>query len=85
MLVLTRKKGEMLAIGEDILISVVDVRGDSVRLGIEAPKSIPVWRKEVLDEIVEENRKALQGTPSEIVNKLFDKEPGGSDDTRKIT
>ncbi len=71
MLVLTRKKGEILAIGEDILISVVDVRGDSVRLGIEAPKSVPVWRKEVLDEIAEENRKALQGSPSEEVLRLF--------------
>ncbi|HPJ26998.1 MAG TPA: carbon storage regulator CsrA [Synergistaceae bacterium] len=75
MLVLTRKKGEILAIGEDIFISVVDVRGDSVRLGIEAPKSIPVWRKEVLDEIAEENRKALQGAPSaEMLRQLLEGE-----------
>ena len=73
MLVLTRKKGEILAIGEDIFISVIDVRGDSVRLGIEAPKSIPVWRKEVLDEIVEENRRALQGGSSDMINELLKK------------
>ncbi len=73
MLVLTRKKGEILAIGEDIFISVIDVRGDSVRLGIEAPKSIPVWRKEVLDEIVEENRRALKGGSSDMINELLKK------------
>jgi len=73
MLVLTRKKGEILAIGEDILISVIDVRGDAVRIGIEAPKSVPIWRKEVLDEIVEENRRALQGGASDMINELFEK------------
>ncbi len=73
MLVLTRKKGEILAIGEDILISVIDVRGDAVRIGIEAPKSVPIWRKEVLDEIVEENRRALKAKPSKELEKLFEK------------
>ena len=51
MLVLTRKLNEVLYIGDDITITVVDIRSDKVRLGIEADKSIPVHRKEVYDKI----------------------------------
>lgn len=58
MLVLTRKRDESIIIGDDIKITVVDVRGDQVKLGIEAPRSIPVHREEVYREIKEENRRA---------------------------
>ena len=51
MLVLSRKKNERIMIGDDITIVVVEVRGDKVRLGIEAPKEIPVHRREVYDAI----------------------------------
>lgn len=51
MLVLSRKKNEVIVINDNITITVVEVRGDKVRLGIEAPKEIPVHRKEVYDEI----------------------------------
>lgn len=51
MLVLSRKKNEKIRIGEDITIVVVEVRGDKVRLGIEAPKEIAVHRQEVYDAI----------------------------------
>lgn len=51
MLVLSRKKNESIKIGEDITIVIVDIRGDKVRLGIEAPDSVPVHRKEVYDAI----------------------------------
>ncbi|MBP86978.1 MAG: carbon storage regulator [Planctomycetaceae bacterium] len=47
MLVLSRKKNEQIMIGEDIVITIVDVRGDKVRIGIEAPAHIPVHRQEV--------------------------------------
>ena len=47
MLVLTRKVNESLVIGEDVVITVVDIKGDKVRLGIEAPKEIPVARSEI--------------------------------------
>ena len=58
MLVLTRKRDESIMIGDDIKIIVVDVRGDQVKLGIEAPRHIPVHREEVYKEIQEENRRA---------------------------
>jgi len=51
MLVLTRKVGQSIVIGDNVEIMVVEVRGDQVRLGIEAPRTIPVHRKEVQNEI----------------------------------
>lgn len=63
MLVLTRRVDESIMIGDDVRIVVVDVRGEQVKLGIEAPRSIPVHREEVYREIQEENRRAaLAGT-----------------------
>jgi carbon storage regulator len=58
MLVLSRRKDETIVIGEDIRITVVDIRGDTVRLGITAPKSIPVYRKEIYEAIQRENIEA---------------------------
>ena len=52
MLVLSRKKSESIVINDDIIITIVEVRGDKVRLGIQAPREVPVHRKEVLDAIV---------------------------------
>jgi carbon storage regulator len=51
MLVLTRKKNESIIIGDNIVITVVEVRSDKVRLGIEAPKEVPVHRREVYEAI----------------------------------
>jgi carbon storage regulator len=51
MLVLSRKKNESIVINDDITIVVVEIRGDKVRLGVEAPKEVPVHRKEVFDAI----------------------------------
>ncbi len=56
MLVLTRKKNEKIIIGEDITIVVVEMRGDKVRLGIEAPKEVPVHREEVKRQIDAKNK-----------------------------
>ena len=58
MLVLSRQRDESIIIGDNVQITVVDIRGDKVRLGIEAPADIPVHRKEVFDAIQRENRKA---------------------------
>jgi carbon storage regulator len=60
MLVLSRQRDETIMIGDNIEITVVDIRGDKVRLGITAPKQIPVHRKEVWDSIQRENREAAQ-------------------------
>ena len=56
MLVLSRKKNESIVIRDDIVITVVEVRGDKVRLGIEAPKEVPVHRHEVYEKIKESER-----------------------------
>ena len=60
MLILTRKSGEVIRIGDDISISVIEIRGNQVRLGITAPKEIAVHRKEVYEAIKRENRQAAQ-------------------------
>ena len=54
MLVLSRRKDESIMIGDEVEITIVDVRGDKVRLGITAPKSIPVHRREIYDAIQHE-------------------------------
>lgn len=61
MLVLARKPGETLVIGDNIIITVVEVRGDSVRLSIDAPREVPVYRGEIHAAIVEANRGAALG------------------------
>ena len=58
MLVLSRQRDESIIIGDNVVITVVDVRGDKVKLGIEAPKEIPVHRREVYEAILRENRQA---------------------------
>jgi len=60
MLVLSRKKNESIVINNDITIVVVDIRGDKVRLGVEAPKEVPVHRREVFDLIKLNEAKALE-------------------------
>lgn len=60
LLVLTRKRDESIIIGDDIKITVVDVRGDQVKIGIDAPKAIPVHREEVYKDIQAETRRAEQ-------------------------
>lgn len=69
MLVLTRKQGQSIVIGDGIEVFVVEVRGDQVRLGIQAPRSVPVVRREVLDQIRAENREAAQAD-TESLNAL---------------
>ena len=59
MLALTRKKGESIMIGEDIEITVISCRGDHVRLGINAPRNVPVHRKEIHEQIVNSNKEAV--------------------------
>ena len=60
MLVLSRHRDESIMIGDDVVVTIVDIRGDKVRLGINAPQDIPVHRQEVYEAIQRENQKAAQ-------------------------
>ena len=62
MLALSRKKGESIVIDNDIEITILEVKGDQVKLGIKAPKSVPIYRKEIFVQIQEENMNAFAGT-----------------------
>jgi carbon storage regulator len=67
MLVLSRKKNESIVINDDITVVVVEIRGDKVRLGIEAPKEVPVHRREVYDAIKEN-----EATQNEVASPELD-------------
>ncbi|HVN70666.1 MAG TPA: carbon storage regulator CsrA [Desulfomonilia bacterium] len=60
MLILTRKVGESVAIGDDIQVSVVEIKGNQVKLGIQAPRDVTVHREEIYLKIQEENKRAAQ-------------------------
>jgi carbon storage regulator len=74
MLVLTRKKNESIIINDNIEITIVDVQGEQVRIGINAPRNVSIYRKEVYMEIKEENKKASTvaslNSLSEISNQI---------------
>lgn len=65
MLVLSRQRDESIIIGDTIVVTIVDIRGDKVRLGIDAPTEIPVHRREVYEAIQRENLRASQLEPSD--------------------
>ena len=58
MLALARKSGQSIMIGNDIEITLLEIKGDQVKLGISAPKSVPIYRKEIYAQIQEENKSA---------------------------
>ncbi len=58
MLILSRKTNEKIMIGEDIVLTIIEIRGDQVKIGVEAPKSVKVFRQEVFEAIKNENRAA---------------------------
>lgn len=60
MLILSRKVNEKIMIGDDISVSVIEIRGDQVRIGVDAPKHVKVFRREVFDAIEAENKAALE-------------------------
>ena len=70
MLVLTRKVNQSIVIGEDVEIVVLEVRGEQVRIGIRAPRDVAVHRKEVYEQIVEENRSASGIRSEDIPDNL---------------
>jgi carbon storage regulator len=66
MLVLSRQRDESIMIGDNVVVTIVDIRGDKVRLGIEAPAEIPVHRQEVYEAIRRENRRAGSLDPCDV-------------------
>jgi carbon storage regulator len=65
MLVLSRQRDESIMIGDNIVVTIVDIRGDKVRLGINAPTEIPVHRQEIYEAIQRENRRATRLEPKD--------------------
>lgn len=88
MLVLSRRNDESIVIGDDIVITVVDVRGDKVRLGIEAPKNVTVHRREIWDAIraelnadgQSENRKEGNASDAHATEPTAEAKPEAGDD-----
>ncbi|MCH7884173.1 MAG: carbon storage regulator CsrA [Planctomycetes bacterium] len=70
MLVLSRQRDETIMIGDDVQITVVDIRGDKVRLGITAPRHIQVHRKEVYDAIKRENEQAAKLRQQDVADVI---------------
>lgn len=65
MLVLSRHRDQSIVIGENVVVTIVDIRGDKVRLGIDAPSEIPVHRREVYEAIQRENLRATRLEPKD--------------------
>jgi carbon storage regulator len=68
MLVLSRRTGESVVLGEDITITILEVRGDVVRVGIDAPRSLKVHRAELLEQLEESNREAASPTEDAVAS-----------------
>lgn len=73
MLALTRKQNESIVINDDIEITILEIKGDQVKLGICAPKSVPIYRKEIYVQIQESNKEALLSDDLAVnaLKKLF--------------
>ena len=73
MLALSRKKDEAIVINDDIEITVIEIKGDQVKLGISAPKLVPVYRKEVYLQIQQANKEAAGSVDIKDIQSLFSK------------
>ncbi len=80
MLILARRIGESIMVGDQVEISVVDIKGDQVKLGINAPSQVKVYRREVYSAIQEENRAAAAAAPRSLphIEGLLEKKEEGS-------
>ncbi|MDF2541057.1 MAG: hypothetical protein K0S47_775 [Herbinix sp.] len=75
MLALSRKINESIIIGNDVEITILEIKGDQVKLGINAPKSVPVYRKEIYLQIQESNKASMETIISDqMLKQLFDPE-----------
>ena len=71
MLALSRKKDEAIVINDDNEIKVIEIKGDQVKIGISAPKSVPIYRKEVYVQIQEANKAAANSVDADTLKNIF--------------
>ncbi|WP_371362984.1 Translational regulator CsrA [Sporomusa rhizae] len=70
MLALTRKIGERIVIGDNITVTIVDIKGDSIRIGVDAPKEVKIYRGEIYDAIVAENKQSAKSIDLSAIDVL---------------
>ena len=71
MLALTRKKDEALILNNNIEIRILDIRGDQIKIGIEAPREVSIYRKEIYQQIQEVNKESMSTSDVDALNKLI--------------
>ena len=72
MLALTRKSNESIIIGNEVEVTVLEIKGDQVKIGINAPKSIPIYRKEIYLQIQQSNKESIESEVNvETIKKMF--------------
>lgn len=84
MLVLSRQLNESIIIGQDVTVRVLEIQGDSVKIGIEAPRDIPIYRSELYEEIKAENIAAMQLKPEamkDLANQMRTKKRAATSDS----
>ena len=84
MLILTRKPGESLYIGDDVKVFIVEIKGNQIRLGIEAPRDVRIYREEIYLQILEENKSAVAGSDS-VAEGLGAQPEGGWNTSQPVT
>ena len=72
MLALSRKKGDSIIVNDNIEIVIIDIGKEQVKIGIKAPKSVSIYRKEVFEQITKENKEAILDVNIKDIKKLFD-------------
>jgi carbon storage regulator len=75
MLIVTRRPGEKIMVGDDVVVHVIEIVGNSVRVGIEAPRSVPVYREEIWNAVRDENRAAAAADPASMPEPARPVEP----------
>jgi carbon storage regulator len=85
MLILTRRPGERVVIGDEILVTVMGVSGHTVRLGIEAPAGVPIYREEIWLAVKEENRAAAEAGADSLAKAIGEGPPENAEDPEEPT